>query len=107
MSEATKPQLKVLQAIYSVTDCSNGVYDYARLHWRQAKIADGMPSLVESIDGCMEVDGDGFRVDNRSDGRGYRLTNAGYEELTRHWPEAYPTDHRRFWTSGVNAKGGE
>jgi hypothetical protein len=107
MSEATKPQLKVLEAIYSITDCSNEVLDYACLRWRQAKIAEEMPLMVEFTDDCERVDGDGFRYDSPIGSRGYRLTNAGYEALTRQWPETYPTDLRRFWTSDVAAKGGD
>lgn len=92
----TKSQLKVLGLIYMATDCSNEVYDYARLHHTQERIADAMPNLVTSIDGCVPVDGDGFTPDTYREGRGFRLTQAGYEALTAHDPEGYPPEQRRF-----------
>lgn len=93
-------QIKVLAAIYSCTDCSNGVFDYATLHWAQARIADGMEALVESCDGVVTVDGDGFaQYDSRGRekvGRGFRLTKKGYEVLTAHDPKSWPATERRF-----------
>jgi len=103
-----KQQINVLCAIYSATDCSNGVFDYASLHWTRAKIADAMPELVESCDGVTTVDGDGFTAwDSKGRervGRGFRLTNAGYEALTAHDAARYPADreHRRFWNEPTN-----
>jgi hypothetical protein len=90
----TKSQIKVLGIIYLGTDCCNEVYDYAMLHHTQAKIAEAMPELVCHLDGVQNVDGDGFAVGG--EGRGYRLTTAGYEALTAHNPERYPASQRRF-----------
>jgi len=92
----TKSQVKVLSAIYQGTDCCNGVFDYATLHHTQARVADTMPSLVTSIDGVVSVDGDGFVVMPERYGRGFRLTQAGYETLTQHDAERYPPALRRF-----------
>jgi hypothetical protein len=89
-----KSQLKVLQRIYQGTDCCNDVYDYAMLHYSQERIADAMPDLVCHMDGVQNVDGDGFAVGG--EGRGYRLTKAGYEALTASDPERYPESQRRF-----------
>lgn len=91
-----KAQLKVLSAIYMATDCSNEVYDWAILHWKQERIADGMSDCVQSIDGCVAVDGDGFMADPERYGRGFRLTQRGYEALTASYPQRYPQELRRF-----------
>lgn len=96
MKKLTKSQIKVLSVIYMATDCSNEVYDYAHLHHMQAKIADSMPALVTSINGCVPVDGDGFSKDNYTEGRGFRLTQAGYEALTESNQEMWPRTKRRF-----------
>ena len=92
----TQSQAKVLGVIYMATDCSNEVYDYATLHHTQRKIAEAMPELVCWIDGCVPVDGDGHARDTYVEGRGYRLTRAGYEALTEVEPEKYPASLRRF-----------
>lgn len=99
-SQLTKAQLKILGRIYADTDCSNGVYDYSRLHHKQRPIAESMPSLVTWVDGCISIDGDGFAMDGYREGRGYRLTQAGYEALTESNEARYPASDRRF---GVNA----
>jgi len=88
-------ELKVLEAIYSVTDCSNGVYEYAKLHWTQARIADGMIGLVSTHDGVVSVDGDGRIEMPERYGTGYKLTHAGYRALTRSDPERFPTPTAR------------
>lgn len=90
-------QAKILRAIYMATDCSNEVYDYATLHWTQRNIAEAMPDLVEWIDGCTPVDGDGFTPNSYTEGRGYRLRPRGYEALTDHDPAGYPPENRRFY----------
>jgi len=105
MSSLTKSQIKVLSVIYMATDCSNEVYDYATLHHAQAKIADGMPALVTSVDGCTPVDGDGFAKDSFREGRGFRLTKAGYEALTASDQARWPKTKRRF--SGIASSKGE
>lgn len=94
----TKQQLKILAVVYAATDRSNEVYDYATLHHTQRPIAEAMPDLVVWIDGCVPVDGDGFSQQTYTEGRGYRLTTAGYEALTAHNAECWPIDRRRFWT---------
>ena len=91
-----KSQIKVLHVIYMATDCSNEVYDYATLHPKQRPIAEAMPSLVEWIDGCVPVDGDGWAKATYTEGRGYRLRPAGYEALTAYDPDGYPPHRRRF-----------
>jgi len=97
----SKSQLKVLTAIYAATDCSNGVYDYATLHHTQRRIAEAMPELVEWTDGCVPVDGDGFTPNTYTEGRGYRLTQLGYETLTASSPDRFPPNLRRFGVDGV------
>lgn len=92
----TKSQLKVLSIIYTATDCSNEVYDYATLHHTQRRIAEAIPEFVTWIDGCTPVDGNGFAPDTYTEGRGYRLTPKGYEALTESNQERYPLDARRF-----------
>lgn len=94
----SKSQLKVLEAIYTATDCSNEVYDYATLHWTQERIAKGLGDLVLSIDGVVSVDGDGFVTDPERYGRGWRLTPKGYEALTAHDEAKWPAEakYRRF-----------
>lgn len=91
-----KSQIKVLGIIYMATDCSNEVYDWAMLHTTQKPIAEAMPDMVEWIDECTPVDGNGFAKETYTDGRGYRLRKAGYEALTAMWPERYPPNLRRF-----------
>jgi hypothetical protein len=83
-------QLKVLAAIYSVTDCCNGVYQYATLHWRQGRIADAMPRLVSRMEGVASVDGDGFLKIPERYGTGYKLTRSGYAALSNSNPERFP-----------------
>lgn len=97
MNTLTKSQAKVLGLIYMATDCSNEVYDWATLHHTQQRIADAMPDLVTSIDNCTAVDGDGFMVNPERIGRGFRLTQKGYEALTAHDPARWPADQRRVW----------
>lgn len=92
----TAAELKVLVAIYMATDCSNKVYDWARLHWKQERIADGMSDCVQSIDECVAVDEDGFTADPERYSRGFRLTHRGYEALTASDPQRYPQELRRF-----------
>jgi len=91
--------IKILSVIYGATDCSNGVYDYATLHWTQQKLAEENPGLVSWVDGCVPVDGDGFSKQTYREGRGYRLTNAGYEALTTFDVNRFPpgSRHRRFY----------
>lgn len=95
----TRSQLKILSTVYMATDCSNEVYDYATLHHKQRPIAEAMPDLVTWIDGCVPVDGDGFTPNTYTEGRGYRLTNAGYQALTANNAARWPEDKRRFWQS--------
>ena len=102
----TPSQAKVLGVIYIATDCSNEVYDYATLHHTQRKIAEAMPELVCWIDGCVPVDGDGHARDTYVEGRGYRLTRAGYEVLTALFPKRYPKHQRRFANITAAVKGG-
>lgn len=92
----TVSQVKVLEQIYYFTDCCNEVYDWALLHWTQERIADTLPDLVESIAGCVSVDGNGFMVNPERYGRGFRLKQAGYEALTELDPERHPKKLRRF-----------
>lgn len=93
----TKAQSKVLNAIYMATDCSNEVYEWAMLHYKQRRIAEALPELVTWFDGCVPVDGDGFCKETYTEGRGYRLTLKGYEALTEYSGEdAYPPNLRRF-----------
>lgn len=94
-------QLKVLSVIYMATDCSNKVYDYATLHHTQRRIAEAMPEWVTWIDGCTPVDEDGFSPDTYTEGRGYRLTQLGYEALTASSPDRFPPNLRRFGVDGV------
>ena len=98
MSGLSQSQIKVLEKIYLTTDCSNGVWDYAKLHWTQARIADGMKGMVRTSK-CVMVDGDGFVGDTERWGVGYQLTRMGYEALTAHDTEAYPVRNRRFANS--------
>lgn len=107
--ECTKPEIKVMAAIYSATDCSNTVYDWATLHYRQEQIAERLESrgLVHHCDGVVAVDGDGFiRMPERY-GIGWRLTNAGYEALTTADPAAYPASakYRRFFVKPSPKRG--
>lgn len=97
----TKSQLKVLSVIYSATDRSNEVYDYATLHHTQRRIAEAMPEHVTWIDGCTPVDGDGFASSTYTEGRGYRLSQLGYESLTAYNPDGFPPHLRRFGVDGV------
>lgn len=92
----TASQWKVLITIYMATDCSNEVYDYATLHPKQRPIAEFMPGFVTWTDGCVPVDGDGFSRDAYREGRGYRLTQKGYEALTAMDAERFPVNARRF-----------
>jgi len=93
-------QFKTLRTIYHATDCFNEVYDYATLHPKQRVVAEQqLRGLVTWIDGCTPVDGNGFAKQTYSEGRGYRLTNAGYEALTLHSPEMFPPSNRRFYAS--------
>lgn len=93
----TASQRKVLGIIYLATDCSNEVYDYATLHHKQRPIAENMPDLVQWINGCTPVDGDGFAKQTYKEGRGYRLTCKGYEAMTQIDPDRYPPNLRRFY----------
>jgi hypothetical protein len=97
--DLNKNQLKVLQKIYQGTDCCNEVYDYAMLHHTQEKIAETMPTLVILTYDCVKVDGDGFTKDPERRGKGYRLTNAGYEALTKYSSGEFPPDlkYRRYY----------
>lgn len=101
-----KGPYKVLEIIYDATDCSNQVYDYATLHWKQRKLAEENPDLVSWVDGCVPVDGDGFSKQTYREGRGYRLTNSGYEALTKFDPEKFPAgkEHRRFYSAGAASR---
>lgn len=95
----TASQAKVLGAIYMATDCSNEVYDYATLHWKQVMVARSTNGLVSSVDGCVPVDGDGFSRERYTEGVGFRLTNAGYEALTEYDAARWPADRRRFYSA--------
>lgn len=83
-------QLKVLKTIYSVTDCCNGVYQHATLHWTQRRIADSIPALVNRTEGVVSVDGDGFVLTPERWGVGYRLTCFGYATLFDSDPDRFP-----------------
>lgn len=98
-----KGPYRVLEIIYVATDCSNGVYDYATLHWTQRKVAESYPEFVSWIDGCTPVDGNGFVKQTYTEGRGYRLTNAGYAALTKYDSARFPAgkEHRRFYSEEV------
>ena len=99
-------ELKFLSNTYLTTDCCNEVYDYFTPHHASMKIGERLVSLglLDFIDGCVSVDGDGFVVNHREK-RGYRLTNKGYEALTELDPARWPETHRRFFpipNNGVN-----
>lgn len=100
-------QLRILELVYSVTDCSNEVHDFASLHHTQRGIADGLVESGHLIaeDGLALCDGDGFTVIPERYGRGYQLTLAGYEALTASQPGGFPPDHRRFAAKGNQGEG--
>lgn len=91
-------ELRVLERVYLCTDCCNQVFDWAKLHHSQRDIAGGLVQrrLLRRIDHCVEVDGDGFQLDPERGGAGYQLTRRGYESLTSHDAQKYPTSLRRF-----------
>lgn len=106
MSKLSRSELKVMASVYLSTDCCNEVYDYATLHHKQEPIADRLEAagLLTHVDDCVKVDGDGFAGDSWSEGRGWRLTPAGYEALTADSPERWPSHLRRFGGSLQTAR---
>lgn len=96
----TRSEMRVMGSVYLSTDCRNEVYDYATLHHKQEPIAERLEAagLLTHVDNCVKVDGNGAIGQSWREGRGWRLTQLGYESLTHTDADRWPGDgaHRRF-----------
>lgn len=92
---ATRSVTEALEAVYSTTDCCNGVFD-----WHTPKgfkfflEAERLGLLRSEI--CELCDDDGCLDESGRQAIGFQLTDAGYEALTVLDPVCYPNSNRRL-----------